>query len=122
MCGRVIRGAGLGAGLGFATANISLRRRESPLGGIFAARVRCRGGTYDAVVSLGTRPTLGGGHPLLEAHLFDFRGDLYGQCLEVIFLRKLRDEENFRSLEALTRQMEHDALAARACLKAARPT
>jgi len=59
---------------------------------------------------------VGGREPLLETHLFDFDGDLYGRRLTVEFVAKLRDEEKFASLDALTAQMHRDAAAARAIL------
>ena len=67
----------------------------------------------DGVASLGTRPTVGGTVPLLEAHLFDFGGDLYGRELEVEFVAKLRDEQQFDALDALVEQMNVDAAQAR---------
>jgi riboflavin kinase/FMN adenylyltransferase len=69
------------------------------------------------VASLGTRPTVYGTEPLLEAHLFDFDGDLYGQRIEVEFVAKLRDEEKFDDLPALVRQMGADAQQARKRLR-----
>jgi riboflavin kinase/FMN adenylyltransferase len=115
--GRVIAGQQLGRQLGFATANIRLHRRVLPLGGIFAVRVRGAGSELrDGVASLGTRPTIGGVEPLLEAHLFDFAGELYGRRLEVEFIEKLRDEAKFASLEALVEQMHRDAERAREIL------
>jgi riboflavin kinase/FMN adenylyltransferase len=68
------------------------------------------------VASLGTRPTVAGGEMLLEAHIFDFVGDLYGREIEVEFVSKLRDEEHFASLDALVVQMHRDAAAARQIL------
>jgi riboflavin kinase/FMN adenylyltransferase len=68
------------------------------------------------VASLGTRPTVNGVEPLLEAHLFDFDGDLYGQLLAVEFVEKLRDELRFDSLDAMVAQIHHDAAQARAIL------
>jgi riboflavin kinase/FMN adenylyltransferase len=113
----VIAGRQLGRRLGFATANIRLHRRVLPLGGIFAVRVRGAGSErQDGVASLGTRPTVDGVEPLLEAHLFDFAGDLYGRRLEVEFIDKLRDEARFASLEALVEQMHRDAERAREIL------
>jgi len=82
--------------------------------------VRVHGGGLDGrpgVASLGTRPTVGGVVPLLEAHVFDFDGDLYGRELEVEFVAKLRDEARFESLEALVEQMHRDAQDARRVLK-----
>ena len=115
--GRVVRGQQLGRTLGYPTANIRLGRRVSPVAGIFAVRVHgLPHAPWPAVASLGMRPTVGGREVLLEAHLFDFDGDLYGRRLVVEFVAKLRDEEKFASLDALTAQMHRDAAAARAIL------
>lgn len=120
MSGRVVQGRRLGRRLGFATANLRLDRRRPALQGIFAVRVTGAGlSARPGVASLGTRPTVdGGGEPLLEAHLFDFDGDLYGREIEVEFVEKLRDEERFDSLDALVEQMRRDATAAREILGA----
>jgi riboflavin kinase / FMN adenylyltransferase len=117
MTGRVRRGVQLGRTLGFPTANLALHRKVVPLWGIFAVRVT-GGGLVDhpAVVSLGTRPTVNGTDPLLEVHLFDFDGDLYGQYLSVDFLKWLRAERKFDSLAALVAQMHVDAAQARTAL------
>jgi riboflavin kinase / FMN adenylyltransferase len=118
MIGRVVHGSHLGRELGFATANVRLHRKLSPLGGIFAVRVRGAGdASLPGVASLGTRPTVGGTEPLLEAHVFDFAGDLYGRQIEVEFVAKLREEEHFVDLDALTRQMHIDAAQARRILE-----
>ena len=117
MGGRVVHGQRMGRKLGYPTANIRLGRRVAPIGGIFAVRVRVGDRWWPGVASLGVRPTLaGGGEPLLEAHLFDFDGDLYGKRIEVKFVAKLRDEEKFADLDALRAQMDRDAAAARSCL------
>ena len=117
MRGRVVGGRKLGRTLGFPTANIRLRRRRIPLGGIFAVRVAgADAGLRPGVASLGTRPTVDGVEPLLETYLFDFAGDLYGRELEVEFVAHLRNEERFDSIDALVMQMQADARAARAVL------
>jgi riboflavin kinase/FMN adenylyltransferase len=117
MLGRVVRGRQLGRTLGFPTANLRLQRRRSPLSGITAVRVHgIAAGALPGVASLGTRPTVGGVEPLLEVHVFDFAGDLYGRAIEVEFVAKLRDEEKFASLDAMLAQMQRDAAAARAVL------
>lgn len=117
MMGRVVQGNRLGRSLGFPTANLQIERRRPPVQGIFAVRVR---GAADAalpgVASLGTRPTVDGEHTLLEAHVFDFSGDLYGCEIEVEFVAKLREEERFPSLDALVAQMHKDAVQARRIL------
>ncbi len=117
MAGRVRRGQQLGRKLGYPTANLALHRKVVPLWGIFAVRVHGAGLVdHPAVVSLGTRPTINGTDPLLEVHLFDFDGDLYGRYLNVDFVQRLRDEQKFDSLDALVAQMHRDAAAARAIL------
>jgi len=117
MAGRVRLGKRLGRTLGYPTANLALQRKVVPLWGIFAVRVSGAGLVdYPAVSSLGTRPTVNGTDPLLEVHLFDFDGDLYGQHLDVDFVARLRDEQKFESLDALVAQMNRDAAAARALL------
>ena len=131
MAGHVVRGAQLGRQLGWPTANLRLGRRTSPIGGIFAVRVRGAGAgsasrfhleDLPGVASLGVRPTVnGGGEPLLEVHLFDFDGDLYGRRIEVEFVQKLRDEVKFDDLDAMVRQIERDAQQARAVLAAPEP-
>ena len=119
MRGRVQPGRRLGAQLGFPTANVPLERRRAPVAGIFAVQVHGVAGAARAgVASLGTRPTIGGTEALLEAHVFDFAGDLYGREIEVEFVARLRDEERFATLDALTAQMHRDAADARRILNA----
>jgi len=114
--GRVIRGERLGRKLGFATAN--LRVAEPPaFTGIAAVRVDGDGlSGHPGIASLGRRPTVAGRNWLLEAHLFDFDGDLYGQHLRVQFEGFIRHEEHFESLDAMTAQMHRDAARAKALL------
>jgi len=115
--GRVVRGKQLGRQLGFPTANVRLAGKMPALSGIYATWVHGVGERPVASVSsLGTRPTVDGVEPLLEAHLFDFDGDLYGRRIEVEFVAKLRDELKFSDLPALTAQMFRDADQARAIL------
>ena len=114
--GKVEYGNQLGRTLGYPTANIHLHRRVSPVQGIFAVRVglgesEC---SWPGVASLGVRPTVNEvSEPLLEVHLFDFEGDLYGQRMAVQFVAKLRDEQKFDGLEPLKAQMALDARTAR---------
>jgi riboflavin kinase/FMN adenylyltransferase len=114
IAGTVVRGQRLGRQLGYPTANIRLGGKMPALGGIFATRVHAVGAhPIPSVSSLGTRPTVDGTERLLEAHLFDFDGDLYGRRIEVEFVAKLRDELRFDDLDALTQQMHRDAEQAR---------
>jgi riboflavin kinase/FMN adenylyltransferase len=116
--GKVVRGRQLGRRLGYPTANIRLMGKRTALTGIYASWVHGVGSDPRASVSsLGTRPTVFGTEPLLEAHLFDFDGDLYGARLRVEFVAKLREEEKFDDLPALVRQMNLDAEQARKLLR-----
>jgi len=108
--GRVAREPKLGRALGFPTANIVLRR-PPPLAGIFVVEVE---GLGAGVASLGRRPTVNPVPlPLLEVHLFDWDGDLYGEHLRVRFLKKLRDERKYEGIEALKEAIARDARQAR---------
>lgn len=113
--GRVVYGSQLGRTLGCPTANISMQRRVSPVHGIYVVKVAGPNIEHYGVASVGNRPAVGGG-PLfvLEVHLFDFSGDLYGQRLQVTYLHKLRDEWMFDSLEALQTQIHLDCQQAQA--------
>lgn len=121
--GRVVRGKQLGRTLGFPTANLRFPKTPA-LSGIYATWVHGvgddsgRSAPRPSVSSFGTRPTVDGVEPLLEAHLFDFDGDLYGCHIEVEFVAKLRDELKFPDLSSLTEQMQHDAETARRLLTA----
>jgi riboflavin kinase/FMN adenylyltransferase len=122
MRGRVVAGEKLGRRLGYPTANIRMRRRKLPMTGIYAVRVRGVDdddphGARAGVASLGFRPTVNGTEPLLEAHVFDYSGSLYGRELEVEFVAKIRDEEKFANLDLLVQQMHRDAAAARQILQ-----
>ncbi len=116
--GAVVRGLGRGRSLGIPTANLDPVNEILPGGGVYAARCRVEGGgEVSAVVNVGRRPTFGGGAMLLEAHLLDFQGDLYGSRLRVGFERRLRDEARFPDAEALRRQILRDIEAARRVLE-----
>jgi riboflavin kinase/FMN adenylyltransferase len=115
--GRVVRGLGLGRKLGFPTANVNLKRLQAPVDGIFAARVTgLRDRPLDGVASVGTRPTIGGSHALLEVLIFDFDRDIYGEYIRVHFVERLREERRFADLAAMQAQMHLDVAAARAAL------
>jgi len=112
--GHVAHGEKLGRNLGFPTANIALRRRP-PLSGIFAVRVHgLPGMPRPGVASVGVRPTVrADGRPIAEAFLFDFDETIYGRRITLEFLHKLRDEERYPDLDALTRQIGRDVEHAR---------
>ncbi|MCB1569233.1 MAG: bifunctional riboflavin kinase/FAD synthetase [Xanthomonadales bacterium] len=115
--GKVVRGAQLGRQLGYPTANLRFGGKVPALSGIYATRVHGVGAKpWPSVSSLGTRPTVNGREPLLEAHLFDFDGDLYGRRIEVEFVAKLREELKFDDLDTMVEQIHRDAEQARALL------
>ena len=112
--GRVAHGQKLGRSLGFPTANIPLKH-PPPLTGVFAVRVHGLAVTpCTGVASIGVRPTVEhGGQPLLEVFLFDFDESIYGRRVTVEFVHKLREEEKYDTLDALTRQIRADVVQAR---------
>ena len=118
--GEVAHGDARGRLLGFPTANVPLGRHLEPARGVYAVRVRLAGGReVPGVANIGRRPTLGG-DPVsrVEAHLFDFAGDLYGQSVEVALLHFIREEKRFAGLAELTAQIAADAAEARRLLGA----
>jgi riboflavin kinase/FMN adenylyltransferase len=114
--GRVGRGAGRGKGLGFPTINLELLPGQDVGHGIYAVRVIHEERRFDAAGYVGSRPTFGGGRPVLEAYLLDFAGDLYGKEVEVEFIAKLRGDMAFATPEALAEQMDKDCAEVRAVL------
>ena len=119
MSGKIVKGDRVGRTLGYPTANVDLRRRQSAVMGIFAVRVHgLEGGPHDAVASVGSRPTFAGTKPILEVHLFDFDADIYGKYIHVDFIAWLREQEKFDMVEDLVAQMDVDADNARSALAA----
>ncbi|HHL39452.1 MAG TPA: bifunctional riboflavin kinase/FAD synthetase [Deltaproteobacteria bacterium] len=111
--GEVVRGKGLGARLGFPTANIAVETELLPRRGVYAAAVECGPTARRGVANVGTAPTAGGKDLGVEVHILDFDGDLYGSRVAVGFLRRLRDERRFDSLEELAARIRDDCAAAR---------
>ncbi|BAP81176.1 bifunctional riboflavin kinase/FMNadenylyltransferase [Pseudomonas sp. MT-1] len=109
-----MHGQALGRQLGAPTANIQLKRKNTPLSGVFMVSTEVDGVVQPAVANIGMRPSVeSDGQPHLEVHLLNYQGDLYGRLLRVTFHRKLRDEQRFASLEALKTAIEADIAAAR---------
>ncbi len=111
--GRVVYGRQLGRQLGVPTANIRLQRYKAALEGVYAVRVQGLDRAYTGIANIGVRPTVEGKEPLLEVHIFDFSGDIYGKLLTVTFAHKLRDEQKFDGLDALKAQIHSDMQQAR---------
>jgi riboflavin kinase/FMN adenylyltransferase len=113
--GTVSEGKKLGTRLGYPTANLRAHNEQFPPNGVYAAKAWFAGKEYGGVVNIGVRPTLEyeGGERLLELHLFDFNQDIYGQDVEVAFLRYLRPEQKFSGTEELRAQIGRDTDNAR---------
>jgi len=105
-----------GRELGYPTANMRLPDDCRLRHGIYAVRASVNGQLVDGVASFGRRPTFDNGAPLLETHLFDFQGDLYGKALDVEFIGWIRGEERFDGIEALIAQMDRDSEEAKRML------
>ena len=114
--GKVQAGAARGSELGYPTANLGPPTNFGLAHGIYAVRVIVPGGRFDGAAYVGTQPTYEGKETVIEAYLFDFEGDLYGQEIEIEFIARLRGDERFESPEALATQMERDCDDARAVL------
>jgi riboflavin kinase/FMN adenylyltransferase len=112
--GTVESGSRVGRSLGFPTANLRAHSEQFPPNGVYAAAAELDGKALRGVVNLGVRPTIEGAPPqrVLELHLFDFNRDIYGQDVEVRFLRYLRPEQKFENLAALRDQIARDVTQA----------
>ncbi len=115
--GTVGPGAHVGHQLGFPTANLSAHNEQFPPNGVYAVQALLRGSWLGGVANVGIRPTVTGSHDrILEVHVFDFEGECYGEDMEVLFVRRIRDERKFPSLEALRDQICSDVSEARLLL------
>ena len=106
--GRVAHGNKLGRTIGFPTANMMLNRLVTPIQGVYAVNVKTSYGIFHGIANVGNRPTINGTKPLLEVHLFEFDKSIYGQAIEVRFLKKVRSEIKFASFDELKQQIEKD--------------
>jgi len=113
--GTVVSGDNLGKKIGFPTANLSAHSEQFPPNGVYFAEATLEGTLYPGVVNLGYRPTMSSGQSerVLEIHLLDFDRDIYGEDLEVRFVRYLRPEKKFENVDALVRQIQLDVKQAR---------
>ena len=106
--GKVFHGDKRGREMGFPTANIKLKRRVSPVSGVYVVQVNSPFGQHFGVANIGSRPTVAGVRQQLEVHIFDFDNNLYGAVIEVVMLKKLRSEQKFSSLAELIQQIAID--------------
>jgi len=112
--GKVVPGQKMGQELGFPTANIDAAGLQLPPDGVYAVRVRIGDKAFDGIANLGIRPTVSrDSKRVLEVHLFEFEGDLYGMDVEVEFLRFVRGERKFDSVDELRAQIDRDIAAVR---------
>jgi riboflavin kinase/FMN adenylyltransferase len=118
--GTVTHGDNLGKRIGFPTANLSAHSEQFPPNGVYFAEASLDGTLYNGVVNLGYRPTVSSdqSNRVLEIHLLDFNRDIYGQDLEVRFVRYLRPEKKFENIDALVRQIGSDVEQARELCRA----
>lgn len=116
--GNVEKGQQLGRTLNFPTANLKLGELIAPRIGVYAVIAELDGERFDGVANYGRRPTVGGSDPLLEVHLFNFNGDLYGRTMSVEFVDFIRPEQKFDGLDALKAQIARDSETARQRLSA----
>ncbi|MEZ4801312.1 MAG: bifunctional riboflavin kinase/FAD synthetase [Gelidibacter sp.] len=115
LTGTVIKGKGLGKQIGFPTANIHIKEdyKLIPKNGVYVVKGTIQGETVFGMMNIGTNPTVDGKYQSIEAHFFDFEKDIYGEILKVEFLKRLRDEQKFESLEFLQAQLKKDKLDAK---------
>lgn len=114
LTGTVVKGRGLGKQLGFPTANIHIKEdyKLIPKDGVYVVKGIVKGKTLSGMMNIGENPTVEGAQHSIEAHLFDFEDDIYGEAILIEFLIRLRDEYKFVSLEALTDQLKIDKINA----------
>ncbi len=106
--GVVIKGDGRGRTIGFPTANIAPKHSIMPANGVYAVKISARDKCYDGVANVGLRPTFDQKDFTLEAHIFDFNEDLYGEEISICFIRRIREEKKFLNVEALIKQINAD--------------
>ena len=115
LTGVVVAGNRMGRTIGFPTANLRLYEplKLIPAMGVYVVEAEVLGKKYRGMTDIGTRPTVGGTFPTIETHILDFDEDIYGLPLTITFLRRLRDEIHFPSLDALKHQLELDRASCR---------
>ncbi len=114
--GRVIKGREVGCSLGFPTANLSTRAELIPGSGVYAGYVELDKKQLPAVINIGKAPTFKRGRVVIECHILDFKGSIYGKDIRVSFLRRLRSERLFKDTQTLKAQITKDVQRARSIL------
>lgn len=106
--GTVVKGDGIGRNIGFPTANINPHNEIIPLSGVYSVQVLLNKKWFDGLVNIGFRPTVKGKKQTIEVHIIDFRKDVYGKDLEIFFVKRIRSEKHFKSLDKLKDQIMRD--------------
>ena len=111
--GKVVHGQHLGRTIDVPTANLWLPKQKLPIKGVYAVECSLENNDFKGIANMGLRPTVGGKHPVLEVHLFDFNDDIYSQRVTIKFIKKIRDEKKFDNLDMLKLQIQQDILIAK---------
>ena len=114
--GNTVHGKHLGSTIDFPTINTSVTDKLIPQNGVYATMVRVFGKFYKGMTNIGTNPTVDGSDLTVETHILGFSGDLYNKETEIFFIKKIRDDKKFASLEDLSAQLSDDALLINAYL------
>ena len=118
--GIVVKGKQLGQKIGFPTANLAIPSSEKlvPDNGVYAVRVKVKKQLFNGMLNIGWRPTVAGKSQTVEVHIFDFDADIYGETIQLDFVKLIRREQKFDNLEGLISQLKKDKIAALKVLKA----
>ena len=111
--GKVVHGNRLGRSIGFPTANLWLPKNNLPIKGVFSVKISIDVSEFEGIANIGIRPTVGGTFPVLEVNIFDFKNEIYGKRIKVEFVKKIRDEKKFESLDDLKKQIAKDVNTAK---------
>ena len=111
--GKIVHGNRVGRSIGFPTANIWLPKNNLPIKGVFSVKISLDMSELYGIANIGIRPTVGGTSPVLEVNIFDFKKEIYGKRVKVEFVKKIRDEKKFDSLEDLKKQIAKDVSIAK---------
>ena len=111
--GKVVHGNRLGRSIGFPTANVWLPKNNLPIKGVFSVKISIDMSEFKGIANIGIRPTVGGTSPVLEVNIFDFKKEIYGKRIKVEFVKKIRDEKKFDSIDDLKKQIAKDVNTAK---------
>lgn len=123
LTGKVVRGQGLGSKWNYPTINIQVANpyKLVPKNGVYIVSAQLRSSQFYGIMNIGFRPTVNGKRQTIEVHLLDFKADVYGDDIKVCFIKRLRDEQKFPSMEVLVEQIKLDEKSARKIISKIRP-